>query len=199
MKKLSISLLFLSLFFASFQSCETIKQTGEITRLKDCNFSLEGINALTLAGINLGDGSNLSGMEGGQLMQLANALFQKNLPISLDVMIKADNPNTKPALLSKMDYLVLIDGMELFTGQNTRQYTIGAGNYETIALPLQTELFKVMAEQSKEKITGLINKLSGKDKTPLEVTVKIKPYVSIGGASVPYPGYLTFVQKLQNK
>lgn len=180
-----------------YQSCSTVKQVSEMSRLNSCEFSFEGIQSLRLAGIDLGDGTSSEGIQGGQLMQLVNAMFQKNIPISLDVMMKVDNPNSKAATVSRMDYIILLEGMEMLNGETKTQYTIGPNSSEILPLPLQTELFTALAAQNREDITRLINKFTGKDQEPMEVTVKVKPYISIGLTSLPYPGYLTFTQKIQ--
>lgn len=197
MKRIIAAIILLLSLTVAYQSCSTVKQVSEMSRLNSCEFSFEGIRSLRLAGIDLGDGTSAGGIQGGQLMQLVNAMFQKNIPISLDVMMKVDNPNNKAATVSRMDYIILLEGMELLNGETKTQYTIGPNSSEVLPLPLQTELFTALAAQNREDITRLINKFTGKDQEPMEVTVRIKPYINIGLTSLPYPGYLTFTQKIQ--
>jgi len=171
-------------------SCDVIQQAGSISRLKECEFEINGVDAVNLAGIELRDGMRSSDLNTGQIMQLANAAFQKNMPLKFNLLVNVNNPNTKPAALSRMDYSVFIDGVELLSGQLNQHYTIESGQSIEIPLPVQVELFKAMSGQSADAVSNLGFKLTGNNSKQVELLFKVKPYILVGLNAIPYPGFI---------
>lgn len=178
------------LIFSVLPSCDVLNQAAEVGRLQQCTFQVEGVNNIFLAGIELRQGMKSTDLNSGQLMQLANAAFQKNMPLSFNVMVRVKNPNTKTAALSRMDYRVFLDGVEMLSGQMNQRYSIGPNSNTDVAVPVQLELYKALSGQSADAVSNIGFKLTGSSSKPVELLVKVKPYMQVGLTSLPYPGYI---------
>jgi hypothetical protein len=171
-------------------SCDIIQQAGSLSRLKECEFSINGVNAINLAGIELREGMQSSDLNTGQIMQLANAAFQKNMPLKFNLLVNVNNPNSKAAALSRMDYTLFLDGVELLSGQLNQRFTIESGKSIEIPLPVQVELFKTMSGQSADAVSNLGFKLTGNSNKKVEILFKVKPFIYVGASAIPYPGFI---------
>ena len=178
------------LIFSVLPSCDVLNQAAEVGRLQQCTFQVEGVNNIFLAGIELRQGMKSTDLNSGQLMQLANAAFQKNMPLSFNVVVRVKNPNTKTAALSRMDYRVFLDGVEMLSGQMNQRYSIGPNSNTDVAVPVQLELYKALSGQSADAVSNIGFKLTGSSSKPVELLVKVKPYMQVGLTSLPYPGYI---------
>ncbi len=178
------------LIFSVVPSCDVLNQAAEVGRLQQCTFQVEGVNNIFLAGIELRQGMKSTDLNSGQLMQLANAAFQKNMPLSFNVMVRVKNPNTKTAALSRMDYRVFLDGVEMLSGQMNQRYSIGPNSNTDVAVPVQLELYKALSGQSADAVSNIGFKLTGSSSKPVELLVKVKPYMQVGLTTLPYPGYI---------
>lgn len=178
------------LIFSVLPSCDVLNQAAEVGRLQQCTFQVEGVNNIFLAGIELRQGMKSTDLNSGQLMQLANAAFQKNMPLSFNVVVRVKNPNTKTAALSRMDYRVFLDGVEMLSGQMNQRYSIGPSSNTDVAVPVQLELYKALSGQSADAVSNIGFKLTGSSSKPVELLVKVKPYMQVGLTTLPYPGYI---------
>ncbi len=194
--------LFFVLFISAFlslsllPSCEILQQASEITRLKNCDFSFEGLDSVSLAGIRFSNDFNPLQMSAAQVLQLTSAVMSKNLPTDFQVLFTIKNPNVKAASLTKMDYIVQFDGMEVLNGSVNQAMHIPANGQALLRMPMRTEIFKALTNQGNASVNRLVNKISGKSNDPLELVVKVKPYLNVSGSSIAYPDYLEFNRKL---
>lgn len=180
------------LFFLilGMQSCDILQQTAQMQRLSLCKFDVNGVSNVSLAGISLNEGMGRSDLNAAQIMQLTNALFSNRLPLKLNLLINVDNPNDKTAALSRMDYSLIVDGMELITGQMDQRFEIGPGAQTVIPLPVEVDLFKVLSGQNADVVSNLGFKLTGSSSEPVELLFKVKPYINVGMSQLAYPGFI---------
>jgi len=123
-------------------------------------------------------------------MQLTAALFQNKLPLDFDVLIKIDNPNNKPAAMTRMDYELFIDGKQLLTGNFQESVSVPAGGQKLISMPVQLDLLKALNGETKDAVVNLGFKLTGDASQPSEIMLKVKPYIKVGNSQLAYPGFL---------
>lgn len=180
----------LLLIISFLPSCDILNQAAEVTRLQQCKFQVDGVSSIRLAGVELREGMKSTDLNTGQLLQLANAAFQKNMPLSFDVLVDVNNPNAKAASLTRMDYRVFLDGVELLSGQMDQKYSIGPNSNTQVAVPVQVELYKALSGQSADAVSNIGFKLTGGASKPVDLLVKVKPYIQVGLSSIPYPGFI---------
>ena len=171
-------------------SCDLLQQTAELQRLSQCNFEVSGVSDIRLAGLDLGSGMKRNDLNAAQILQLTNAVFNKNLPLRFNVLVKVDNPNNGTAALSRMDYTVFLDGIELLSSSFDQRHEIGPGSSSIVPVPIGVELFQIMSGQSAEAVSNLAFKLTGGDSKPAELEMRIEPFINIANKQVPYPNTL---------
>jgi LEA14-like dessication related protein len=184
-------LLIISFIIAiSLTSCDILQQTAELQRLSQCKFDVNGVSGIRLAGVELRSGMKRSDLNAVQIMQLTNSVFNNNLPLRFDVLVKVDNPNSGTAALSRMDYTVILDGIELLSSSFNQRYEIAPGGTAIVPVPISVELFQLMSGQSADAVANLGFKLTGGESKPVELVMKLKPYLNVAGKQIQYPNTL---------
>jgi LEA14-like dessication related protein len=189
-------ILFVFLLISSLSACDILQQVTEMQQLSLCTFDLNGVDQVKLAGIQLRPGMEKSGLTVSESLTLAGAIFNKSLPLQMNMMVKVDNPNEKKASLNKMEYILFIDGKELISGMVQEKFEINGGSSLMLALPMSLDLYKVLQNETSDALVNLAFKLVSDKGQPTEVMLKIKPYLKVGGAELAYPGFLTLNKKL---
>ncbi|MDP3463400.1 MAG: LEA type 2 family protein [Bacteroidales bacterium] len=189
-------ILFVFLLIGSLSACDILQQVTEMQQLSLCTFDLNGVDQVKLAGIQLRPGMEKSGLTVSESLTLAGAIFNKSLPLQMNMMVKVDNPNEKKASLNKMDYILFVDGKELISGMVQEKFEINGGSSLMLALPMSLDLYKVLQNETSDALVNLAFKLVSDKGQPTEVMLKIKPYLKIGSSELVYPGFLTLSKDL---
>jgi hypothetical protein len=180
--------IFLSLSLV-FVSCSPLQQ---LQALAKCQFRLNTIENLQFAGINIQGKesvSNLGILDAGKIASVF--LLKQDMPLNFRLNMDVKNPNANPAALSRLDWILMIDDTEMVSGVTNEKLNVAAnGGVATLPLDFNINLKEAFAGKSKDSILNLIFALSGKNNRPSRITLKAKPYIQIGTASIPYPGYI---------
>jgi hypothetical protein len=185
-------LLILSLCFLTvFTSCDVVKQVSEAKNLTKCDFRLESIQNLNLAGINVQNVNSLSDFTMFDAAKLASAFGSPKVPLDFTLNIEAKNPNTSPAGMTRMDWILLIDDIEMTRGILDKPITIPANNGSAmIPMQINVDLKKALAGKGSDAIINFGLNLAGSGDKPTRFTLKMKPTISVAGVPISYPGYL---------
>ena len=144
-----------------------------------------------MLGINLGKGMSKNDLNATQLLNLANALMKKELPVSFNMNLNVDNPNSIAASMTKMDYIVSLNGKQVISTTMNNSVNVPANSNQTVTIPITTDLFQLFSGESADAIVNLAFKLAGASSEPVNVGLKVKPYISINGQQLAYPDYIT--------
>lgn len=190
MNKGFFALLFSLVIF--LQGCSVVDQMVQTQALRQCSFEIKGLERINLAGVDLRPGMKRSDLTAGQVIQLSGAFFSSELPITFDVLLNIENPNDRQALMSRMDYSVVLDGREMVSGRVNDAFSIPAAGSTQIPVTVQADLMKLFSGQQADALANLAFRLTGNPGTqPVELQVKVKPYIEVGLRQIPYPGFLT--------
>ncbi len=191
MKKINAAIVLLGLLLLfTAPSCELLEQSAQVQRLSLCTFDVSHVDQVKLAGIHLRDGMGYEDLNAAQIMTLTGALINNKLPLDFNLNVKVDNPNDKTAAMSRMDYTIFVDGLELVTGALNERYEIAPGGSTVIPMRLQLELFQALSGETGDALVNLAFKLTGDDSRTSELLFRVKPYIRVGGRELAYPGYL---------
>jgi hypothetical protein len=181
----SISLLTL------FTSCDVLNQVSQMSNLSKCDFRLESVQQLNLAGIDVQNVHQISDLNMFDAAKLANAMASQQFPLDFTLNIEAKNPNTSAAGMTRIDWILLIDDLEMTRGILDKQITIPANN-GTAIIPMQMhiDLKKALSEKNVDAIINFGMNLAGAGNTPSRFTLQMKPTITVGGFPITYPGYL---------
>jgi hypothetical protein len=184
--KTKIVLVVMVLFMAS---CAQVKQ---LTNLLNCDFRVASADNINMAGIDVQKIKSFTDLKFTDGAKLLAAVAQGTLPLNLTVNIEAKNPNTQMAALNKLDWILLIDDIEMANGSTTKRVEVPPNNGTGIFPILVTsDLAKVLSGQSAKSIVNFGLNLAGYGSRPTRIAVKAKPTILVGGAAIMYPGYIT--------
>jgi hypothetical protein len=170
-------------------SCAQVKQ---LTNLLNCDFRVSTVENIDMAGIDVDRIKSFTDLNFGDGVKLLAAVAQGTLPLGMTVNIEAKNPNTQMAALNKLDWILLIDDIEMANGSTTKRVEVPPNNGTGI-FPIQvtTDLAKVLSGQSAKSIVNFGLNLAGYGSRPTRIAVKAKPTILIGSTAIMYPGYIT--------
>ena len=96
-----------------------------------------------------------------------------------------------------MDYILTLNGKEVVSTTLNKSINIGANSSSVVSIPIQTDLFQLFTGESVDAIVNLAFKLAGVSSNPVNVGIKVKPYISIGNQLLPYPDYISLNKTLE--
>ena len=191
--------LLLSVIALVMTSCDVVKQVQQMAMFTKCDFRLKTVENTFLAGVNIQRIQKLSDLNMMDAAMLTAAMTAKEVPLTFTLNVEARNPNTSPASMQKIDWILLIDDIEMAKGTNNQQVLIPA-NQGTVIIPLQisTDLKKSLTGKSGTAIINFALNLAGSGNTPSRITLKAKPTIMIGSFPIAYPGYITVSQNFSS-
>ena len=191
--KKTLIILFVTMGLAS---CDLLTQVAQMANFANCKFNFDSVDQIEMLGVNLSKGMSKSDLNASQLLTLANAIMSKKLPVTFNVNVGVNNPNTIPAAMSKMDYIVSLNGKEVISTTLNKSVNIGANSSSVVSIPITTDLFQLFSGESADAIVNLAFKLAGASSDPVNVGLKVKPYVSINGQQLAYPDFISMSKVL---
>ncbi len=181
-------------------SCDTLtqiyNQAAEMVNLKNCTFDINNINNIQMLGVNLSKGMSKSDLNLAQLAKLTNAIVQKTLPVTFNVNLNVKNPNSIAASMSKMDYIVSLNGKQVISSSLNKKLSVGANSTGTFSIPISTDLFQLFSNSTTDAIINLAFKLAGASSDPVDLGVQVKPYITVNNQSLAYPEYISLSKTL---
>lgn len=189
------------LLMGSITACDQLaqiaNQAAQVINLKNCDFDVKGISNINMLGIDLSKGMDKSNLTASQIINVTNSLLNKKLPVTFNVNIDVDNPNSIAASLGKMDYIIALNSKEVISSTFTQGFSIPANSKGKIAIPISTDLFQLFSGETADAILNLAFKLAGAQSNPVNLGVKVKPYIKVNNQSLAYPDYITINKVLQ--
>lgn len=172
-------------------SCEVLNQLAQMANFANCSFNFNSVDQIQMLGINLSKGMTKSDLNATQLLNLANSLMRKELPVTFNVNVDVTNPNTIAAAMSKMDYILSLNGKQVISTTMNKGINVPANGSSVVTIPITTDLFQLFSGESADAILNLAFKLAGASSDPVNVGLQVKPYISINGQSLAYPDFIT--------
>ena len=192
--KKTLIVLFVAL---GLSSCEILTQVAQMANFANCTFDLNSVNQIQMLGVNLSKGMTKSDLNAAQLLTLANAIMNKKLPVTFNVNLNVKNPNAIPASMAKMDYILSLNGKQVVSTTLNKGISVPANSSNTISIPITTDLFQLFSGESADAIVNLAFKLAGASSEPVNVGLKVKPYISINNHQLAYPDYISLNKELK--
>ena len=190
MKK-TFALLF-TLMVLSMPSCDVLNEAQKVGNLVNCSFNLKSVEGLSLAGVNVQNIQSVSNLSIMNAAQLATAVMGNSLPLSFTLNVDAKNPNATPAGMSKMEWILFIDDIEMTRGNFNKKITIPAKNVKTtIPIQMNVDLKKALSGKSGDALLNFAMNLAGNGNKPTRFALQVKPTIKVGDYALSYPGYLT--------
>lgn len=178
-------------------SCDVLFQMQQMANFANCTFNFDSVNSVQMLGVNLRKGMTKNDLSVGQLLQLTNAMMSKSLPVTFNVNVGINNPNSSDASMTRMDYILTLNEKKVISTTLNNQISVPANSSNVVTIPVTTDLFELFSGESADAILNLAFKLAGASSDPVNVGLKVKPYITVNGQQLAYPDYITMNKVLQ--
>jgi len=179
-------------FLFPINSCDILQQAQQMGALAKCDFRLQSVNQLSLAGINVQNIHKLSDLTYLDAAKLTAAVASGNFPLDFTLNVEAKNPNSSAAGLTKIDWILLIDNIEMTRGAVNQQVSIPANNgIAVIPMKMHVDLKQALSGKSADAILNFGLNLAGAGNKPTRFTMKLQPTINVASFPITYPGYIT--------
>ena len=186
--KKTLIILFVTMGLAS---CNVLNQVAQMANLVKCTFDFNSVNQIQMLDINLSKGMSKTDLNATQLLSLAEAIMKRQLPVTFNVNVDVKNPNSIAAAMTKMDYILTLNGKQVVSTTMNNGINVPAQSSSTISIPITTDLFQLFSGESADAIVNLAFKLAGASSDPVNVGLKVKPYINIGTQQLAYPDFIS--------
>ena len=180
-----------------FASCDVLEQMVQMANFANCTFDFNSVNDVEMLGVNLNRGMKKTDLSVAQALALTKALISKSLPVTFNVNLDVTNPNSSPASMKKMDYILTLNDKQVISTTMDKSISVPANASNTVTIPVTTDLFQLFSGESADAIVNLAFKLAGASSNPVNVGIKIKPYITVGNQQLAYPDYITLNKVLE--
>ncbi len=191
-------LLLTALVFLTMAACQMTNQTKTALNLANCEFRLVSAENIVIAGISIENYTSVKDLGVGDFAMFMGALTQPELPLSLQLNIEVKNPNPAPAGINSLDYIVIIDDIQMLQGSYTQPITVPASSSAVIPVQLNVDLKQALKGKSMDAILNFGFNLAGVGHQPTRFKLKLKPSILVGSTVLAYPAYITVKTEYQN-
>lgn len=200
-------LLYFAVFFIS---CNTVKDIAQkevkkqIVNLQKCEFKLDNVVGFKVAGIDISKISSIKDISLLDAAKLVQTFNNKKIPVSFTLNVAANNPNdgtsgtTKSVVtLQKMDWSLLIDGMETITGVVNQAIDIPSSSDQKTVIPLEMglDLYEFFGKKGYEPLINTALAIGGLGGSASKLTLNAKPTVSTPFGPIEYPNMIQIIEK----
>lgn len=192
--KKTLIILFATIGFAS---CDVLTQVAQMANFATCSFDFNSLNQIQMLGIDLSKGMTKDNLNITQGLALVNAISNRTLPVTFNVNLDVKNPNSIAASMAKMDYIISLNGKEVVSTTLNKSVNVPANSTNVVTIPISTDLFQLFSGESADAIVNLAFKLAGASSNPVNIGIKVKPYITIGNQQLAYPDYISINKTLQ--
>lgn len=189
MKKLAIVLS----LFTLISGCSVL---SELTAFTKCEFRYDSFQDARLCGIDVSNKSSLSDFSFSEGNRIASSLIQKKLPFYMTINVEVRNPGANTASVSSMEWIALIEDMEVARGQVDQTIEVAAnGGSSMIPVQVGADLVDYLEGDNPSTMLDFALNLMGAGNGSTRVFLKIKPSVKAGNKQIQYPGYFTISEE----
>ncbi|MBQ5455431.1 MAG: LEA type 2 family protein [Prevotella sp.] len=192
--KRALVILFVTVGLAS---CDVLTQVAQMANFATCSFDFNSLNQIQMLGIDLSKGMTRDNLNITQGLALVNAISNRSLPVTFNVNLDVKNPNSIAASMAKMDYIISLNGKEVVSTTLNQSVSVPANSTNVVSIPIRTDLFQLFSGESADAIVNLAFKLAGANSNPVNLGIKVKPYITIGSQQLAYPDYISINKTLQ--
>ena len=173
--------------------CDVLEQARQVAMLAKCEFKLKSVDQLRLAGVNIQQVKKLSDLNMMDAAKITTAaLSGGSLPLNFTLNVEARNPNATTAGMTRLDWILFIDDIQMVSGVNEQRVQIpGNGGTGILPLTIGIDLKQALKGKSGDAIANFGLNLAGAGNKPTRITLKAKPTIMVGSQTIAYPGYLT--------
>lgn len=180
-------LLFLIICLFTLTNCGVTNELAGAYNMTQCKYNYKSISNLTISGMNLSNGVSPLNIPKITSILTGNA---SSIPLNFTLNVDVNNPNSTPALLHGMQYIVSIDNIQFTTGSVNQALNIASGSSQNLPLTIGVDIATLMKNNSKDAVSNIVKNFIGMGSTKSNVSVQLKPTFMIGGTPITSPVYI---------
>ena len=174
-----------------FQSCDVMQQASQLRALTRCEFRLDSVTGLELAGVSIQHAESVQDLSLNDYAKITAAFFSGSVPLQFNLNIGARNPNRSTAAMNELDWILYIDDARVTSGRLDRRVEIPAnGGTTTFPIAMDIDLLDALSGDSRDAVLNFAFNLAGSSDRPTQLMLEAKPTIYVGGRTVEYPGYI---------
>lgn len=185
MRKLILAI---SVLWLAMPSCDVMKQVGSSYNMVNCKYDYRSISGLSVAGIDVAQGLSLTNI--ARVTSLLSGGVPSSIPMNMTVNLDVSNPNQTDAMLSGMQYILAIDGVEFTTGRVSQAFNVAAGGTGVLPLRMGFDVAGLLSGQTKDAAANALKNFIGMGSEKSTVSLKIKPSFLVNNITVTSPVYI---------
>ncbi len=169
-------------------------QLNQFQALRNVDFAIDGVQQANLAGVNLSNIQTSSDVRPMDLLRLGQAASSGSLPLSFDLMLGADNPQTNgTAQMLELDWTLFLQDRETVSGVFNRSITLPAGQRSVVPISIQLDLVPFFGNNVGE-LLNIATALAGQE-TPGASAIRLvaTPTIQTPIGPIRYPNPITIV------
>jgi len=181
----------LPIVLAITASCDLANQAQQLLTLTRCQYKLDNVSNIGLAGVPM-DGKSLgAGLGIRDLATLGFAYVSGNFPLSMNVNINILNDQKDTAALTQLDYIMSLEGTKLTEGSLPKRFKVVPGTTGTLSIPVSVNMLTAFSGKTQTDLINLVLALAGQSSSPANLGLRIRPYFTVNGQTVKFPNYFT--------
>ncbi len=181
-------------------SCDVLNQLSQIQSFSKCEFRLKSVDNIKLAGVKLDNKNTWKDLGFMNIASITSALTRSDFPLEMNINVQVKNPNARQASLNNVDWILILDGVEMTRGTLNKRISVPAnGGVGSMPVGIRINLKEVLKNSSGDALIRFGKNLLGMDANPSKITMKVKPRMDVLGVQVEYPGYITLSQSFKAK
>ena len=187
-KKLSITLTITVVAIAIVAvSCLQLQQMQNMAK---CEFRINKVENIQLASINIQNIKSYQDLSLLDATKITAAVAGGKLPLSLRLNLDVKNPNTTTAAMNKLEWILMIDDIQMLEGISNQKVTIAPNTTSSLPLDMRFDLKEVLSGESGSTLLNFAFNLADAGGAPTRIMLKAKPTIMVGSFPLTYPGYI---------
>lgn len=168
--------------------CDSAKGISGAYNMVNCKYSYRSLSNVSVSGMNLTNGFSVASVP--RLMGILSGTAT-SIPLNMTVNLDVNNPNASEALLSGLQYIIVVDNMQLTSGSLNQSLRIASGETKTLPLNMEFDIAEYLKGDSKETMVNAVKNIAGVGGAKeSNISVRLKPTFLIGSRSVTSPVHI---------
>ncbi len=198
MNKISSFILSGAVIMLLSSSCSVLQQTSEMANFGKCEFRIESARNMKLGGVNIQGKDATSDLTVTDMAKIMGVIAGGTLLLVFDLNIQVKNPNPTLAAMNKLDWILIIDDVEMTRGILNQRVEVPANSVTEFPVAMNFDLMKSLSGKSGSALINFAMNLAGASNRPTQIKLKAKPTIYIGEKPIAYPGYITISQEFSS-
>lgn len=189
-RTIHLFLIFLSIGF--FSSCGFFKQSGELNRFVNSEFSVYSVRFEEINGIDLSDVKKISDLGMVRMLAIGQQALSGKLPAKLVVVVTAQNNSQNIAAISGLEYSIFLENELYAEGSVNESVRIEPNSSVNFPVSMNVDLIKLLNSSSINQLLDIaLGKQQQQKLSEMGIKIQLKPFYYSGSVLKKYPGFIT--------